>query len=48
MKPPLDKLQAGREKEIASLTAFDAFGEIDEYSGKVWGMIRSASGVEIW
>ena len=38
-KFPLDKLQAGREKEIASLTTFDAFEEIDEYSGVVYDMI---------
>jgi hypothetical protein len=38
-KFPLDKLQDGREKEIANLTAFDAFEEIDGYSGKVYDMI---------
>ena len=38
-KFPLDKLQAGREKEIASLTAFDAFEEIDQYDGTVYDMI---------
>ena len=29
----LDKVQAGREKEIASLTTFDAFEEIEEADG---------------
>ena len=36
---PLDKLQAGREKEIGSLTSFDAFEEIDEYDGVIYDMI---------
>ncbi len=34
-KFPLDKLQAGRGKDIANLIAFDAFGEIDSYDGWV-------------
>ena len=38
-KFPLDKVAAGRKKEIDNLILFDAVEELDEYDGKVYGMI---------
>jgi len=35
---PLEKVQAGREKEVQNLVAFDAYEAIDDYDGKVYDM----------